>query len=98
MRLPKDFVPEKYTVLCGHGKENTTSTGNCHLKSLVHKYLKGYSEAKRKVAKSAIVTEIMGEIKSVCLEAAFVKLENDAWWEVDDAFAREKIGKFDPGC
>jgi hypothetical protein len=98
MRLPKDFVPEKYTVLCGRGKEYTSSTGNRYLKSLVHKCLKGYSEAKSKAGKSAIVTEMMGEIKSVCLETAFVKLENDAWYEVDDAFAREKIGKFDSGC
>jgi hypothetical protein len=97
-RLADDFVPEKYTVLCGRGKEYTTSTGNRHLKSLVHKYLKVYSEAKTKGDKSAIITEIMEEIKGVCQEAAFVKLENDAWWEVDYVFAREKIGKFDPGC
>ncbi|CAJ1929889.1 unnamed protein product [Cylindrotheca closterium] len=91
-RLPNDFIPEKHTVLCGRGKEYTSSTGNQHLKSLVHKYLQPYSEAKSKVAKSSVVSEIMGQIKGLCSDAAFVKLEKDAWWEVDDAFAREKIG------
>ena len=91
--LPMDFTPTKYTVLCGRGKEYTSSTGNQHLKSLVHKYLQAYSEASSKVAKSSIVSEIMGQIKGLCPDAAFVKLEKETWWEVDDAFAREKIGK-----
>lgn len=92
-RLLDDYIPSKFTVLCGRGKEYTSSTGNCHLKSLVLKNLPGYSEAKSKVGKSSIVSEIMGEMKSLCPGPAFVKKENDAWWEVDDAFAREKIGK-----
>eukprot|EP00980_Cylindrotheca_fusiformis_P013682 scaffold3515_cov126-Cylindrotheca_fusiformis.AAC.31 len=92
-RLPHDYVPEEYTVLCGRGKEYTTSTGNQHLKSLIHKHLKGYSEAPSKVAKSAIVSEIMRKVRSVCAEPTFVKLEDNAWWEVDNAFAREKIGE-----
>ncbi|CAJ1946034.1 unnamed protein product [Cylindrotheca closterium] len=91
-RLPSAFAPGNYTVLCGRGKEYTSSTGNKHLKSLVHKYLKPYSEAKNKMAKSSIVAEIMGQIKVLCTDVAFVKLENGVWWEVDDAFAREKIG------
>jgi hypothetical protein len=91
--LPNDFAPGKYTVLCGRGKEYTSSTGNKHLKSLVHKYLKPYSEAQSKLAKSSIVAAIMGQIKGLCSDAAFVKLENATWWEVDDSFAREKIGK-----
>ncbi|KAL3944749.1 MAG: hypothetical protein SGBAC_001168 [Bacillariaceae sp.] len=92
-RLPKDFAPEKHTVLCGRGKEYTSSTGNKHLKSLVYKYLVQYSEAQSKIEKSSIVSEIMEQIKGLCFDAAFVKLEKEVWWEVDDAFAREKIGR-----
>lgn len=80
-------------MLCGRGKEYTSSSGNKYLKSLVHKYLQPYSEAQSKIAKSSIVSEIMGQIKGLCANAAFVKLEKETWWEVDDAFAREKIGK-----
>lgn len=91
-RLPKDFAPEQHTVLCGRGKEYTSSNGNKHLKLLVYKYLAQYSEAQSKIDKSSIVSEIMGQIKGLCSEAAFVKQEKEVWWEVDDAFAREKIG------
>ncbi|CAJ1945429.1 unnamed protein product, partial [Cylindrotheca closterium] len=65
-RLSCDFTPGRFTVLCGRGKVYTSSTGNQHLKSLVHKYLKPYSEAKSKMAKSSIVAEIMGQIKGLC--------------------------------
>eukprot|EP00980_Cylindrotheca_fusiformis_P013687 scaffold3515_cov126-Cylindrotheca_fusiformis.AAC.36 len=91
-RLPLDYVPEEYTVLCGRGKEYTSSTGNQHLKSLIHKNQKVYSEASTKVAKSAIVSEIIRNVRSVCPEPTFVKFEEGVWWEVDTAFAREKIG------
>jgi hypothetical protein len=92
-RLSADYVPGEHTVLCGRGKEYTASPGNRQLKSLVLKYLKPYSEAKSKIAKSSIVSDIIGQVKSICSDVpAFVKLENDAWFEVDDAFAREKIG------
>lgn len=93
-KLLNHFAPGKYTVLCGRGKEYTSSTGNQHLKSLVQKSLKPYSEAQSKMAKSAIVADIMGQIKILCGDAAFVKIDKGGiWWEVDDAFAREKIGK-----
>lgn len=93
-RLPDDFTPCKHTVLCGRGKENTMSSGNVHLKTLILKYLQSYSEAKKKIAKSLIVSEVLSEIKSNCNgDAAFVKFEGGRWWGVDDAFSREKIGK-----
>eukprot|EP00980_Cylindrotheca_fusiformis_P013688 scaffold3515_cov126-Cylindrotheca_fusiformis.AAC.37 len=91
-RLPSDYVPGEYTVLCGRSKEYATSTGNQHLKSLIDKHLKGYSQARGKVRKSAIVSEIMRNVRAVCPEPTFVKFEDDGWWEVDNAFAREKIG------
>eukprot|EP00980_Cylindrotheca_fusiformis_P013700 scaffold3515_cov126-Cylindrotheca_fusiformis.AAC.49 len=91
-RLPHDYVPDKYTILCGRGRVYTTSTGNQHLKYLIHKHLKGYSEAPSKVEKSAIVSEIMETVESVCPAPQFVKFQHGVWWEVDNAFAREKIG------
>eukprot|EP00980_Cylindrotheca_fusiformis_P013697 scaffold3515_cov126-Cylindrotheca_fusiformis.AAC.46 len=91
-RLPPDYVPGEFTVLCGRGKEYTTSTGNQHLKSLIDKHLKGYSQARGKIPKSAIVSEIMRNVRAVCPEPTFVKFEDGGWWEVGNAFAREKIG------
>eukprot|EP00980_Cylindrotheca_fusiformis_P013690 scaffold3515_cov126-Cylindrotheca_fusiformis.AAC.39 len=91
-RLPPDYMPGEFTVLCGRRKEYTTSTGNQHLKSLIDKHLKGYSQARGKIRKSAIVSEIMRNVRAVCPEPTFVKFEDGGWWEVDNAFAREKIG------
>jgi len=92
IRLPADFVPSKFSVLCGRGKKCTASSGNRHLRKLIDANLKPYSEARTKIEKSSIVSAIIEEVRSLCQLGSFVKLENDVWWEVDDAFAREKIG------
>lgn len=90
--LGPDFVPADYSVICGRGKVCSTSDGNRFLKSLVMSYLKPYSEAKNKVEKSTIVSAIIARVKKAAPGGAFVKYDEDTWWEVDDAFAREKIG------
>jgi hypothetical protein len=92
-RLHDNFMPAKYSVICGRGKDYSKSTGIGHLKSLINSYLKSYSEAKNKIEKSVIVLDIMKTVRQEAApEAAFVKCENNVWWEVDDSFAREKIG------
>ena len=92
IRLPASFEPSKYTVLCGRGSKCTKSSGNTHLKMLVQSHLDGYSQAKNKIEKTSIVSSIIGTVKDLSPEGGFVKFENGAWWEVEDAFAREKIG------
>ena len=92
-QLPSDYVPGKYSVLCGRGKACSRSTGNRRLKSLVDSNLKPYSGALNKIQKTKIVSTIMALVKEAAPEGPFVKREtNGVWWEVDDAFAREKIG------
>ena len=91
-RLPADYCPGKFSVLCGRGKSCTNSTGNLHLKTLVQNSLEGYSKAKNKVEKSVIVSKIISTIKQKAPEGAFVKEEDGEWWTVSECFAREKIG------
>lgn len=93
-RLPDNFLPSRGTVVCGRGKLCVQSPGNTYLKSIVQEYLKPYSHAKTKIDKSAIVSVVLSTVKQTAHpEPAFVKLdENKMYWEVDDAFAREKIG------
>lgn len=91
-RLPDNFIPGKYAVICGRGKACTSSTGNRNLKSLILSYLKAYSQARTKVDKSTIVSTIIASVRQAAPDGAFVKLEDGAWWEVEEAFAREKIG------
>jgi hypothetical protein len=99
MPLPQDFVPSKYSVLCGRGKKYSDSPGNRYLKSLVNMSLQQYSDAKTKVEKSCIVSSIMTRIKELTSwEGAFIKPEDGLWWQVDDSFAREKIGGWFRDC
>jgi hypothetical protein len=90
IQLPANFIPTESTVICGRGKACTTSIGNRRLKSIINSFLKPYSKAKNKLDKSIIVSSIVGAIK--LRGGNFVKNEDGIWWEVDDAFAREKIG------
>jgi hypothetical protein len=90
IQLPANFIPTESTVICGRGKARTTSIGNRHLKSTINSFLKAYSKAENKLDKSVIVSSIVGAIKRG--GGNFVKYEDGIWWEVDDAFAREKIG------
>jgi hypothetical protein len=90
--LGVDFCPGKYSVLCGRGKICSTSSGNRRLNTTVQHFVKPYSEAKTKFEKSNIVSAIIATIRQACPGGGFVKFEEGEWWEVDDGFAREKIG------
>jgi hypothetical protein len=91
--LSVDFCPGKYSVLCGRGKICSTSSGNRRLNNMVKHFVKPYSEAKTKFEKSNIVSAIIATIRQACPPGGgFVKFEEGEWWEVDDSFAREKIG------
>ena len=92
MKLPHGFTPGKYAVLCGRGSKCTKSAGNQRLKELVESNLRGYSEARNKVEKTAIVSAIICAVKNLSPDAGFVKYEDGSWWEVEDTFAREKVG------
>lgn len=90
--LNATFLKFHHSVLCGRGKECSCSPGNCRFKAIVKKHLKSYSEARKRSEKSVIVSSILEETKQDAPEGAFVKNECGVWWEVDDIFAREKIG------
>jgi hypothetical protein len=55
--------------------------------------LQRYSEARNKVEKISIVSSTLMRIKELASpEGAFVKVEDGFWYQVDESFAREKIG------
>jgi hypothetical protein len=91
-KFADNYVPGKYAVICGRGKACTASTGNRNLRSLVMSYLKPYSQSRNKVEKSSIVSAIMTSVRQASPDGAFVKIEAGVWREVDEGFAREKIG------
>jgi hypothetical protein len=89
-RLPDDFVPNAYTILCGRGKQNTGSVGNRRLRIFIIMYLEKYTNATSKVGKSVIVTTIMDIINQA--NGKFVRNIDGTWWEIGEAAAREKVG------
>lgn len=90
MKLPADFSPSPYTVLCGKGKDNYNSVGNRRFRVMVSSSLERYTRADTKLAKGRIVQEIIHTVRSA--GGGFVKFENGAWYETGDEFAREKTG------
>lgn len=96
-RLADNYIPAGATVICGRGKLCHNSPGNVYLRTLIEQYLLAYSTAATRAVKSPIVSGILADVKETASpEPAFVKcdIENnhDVYYEIDDAFAREKIG------
>jgi hypothetical protein len=91
--LGTNFVPGNFTVICGRGKIYASSSGNVHLKRSVQQHAVPYARAKSRIGKSDIVSSIISAVHTASPEAAFVRFEADQWWEVDDSFAREKVGE-----
>mmetsp|Transcript_43561 Transcript_43561/g.105612 ORF Transcript_43561/g.105612 Transcript_43561/m.105612 type:complete len:607 (-) Transcript_43561:141-1961(-) len=94
--LPKDFVPNDYSVIVGRGKKVRQSAGNLHLRTLCSTYLSQYSDAmNNKPVKTEIVNSIISIIRAVCPDGgrgAFIKMKDGVWCEVSDRVAREKVG------
>jgi hypothetical protein len=89
-QLPAEFQPSSYSVVCGRGKDSFNHVGNRRFRALVTMFIERYSQAGSKVAKSAIVSEIIDVIRRA--GGNFCKLQRGAWFEVGDHQAREKVG------
>lgn len=84
--LPRNYVPTKYCVLCGRGKEYYNSVGNNRFRVLVAIYLDRYRTAESRLVKGQIVTEIVDTVRGA--GGHFAKLEEGQWWEIGDSAAR----------
>jgi hypothetical protein len=83
------FQPSEYSVLCGRGKESFNHAGNRRFRILAGMYIERYSQAGTKAAKSDIVSEMIAVIHTA--GGNFCKNESDAWVEIADHKAREKV-------
>jgi hypothetical protein len=89
-QLGSDFQPSRYSVICGRGgKASYDHPGNYLLRMLASTFVADYSPAGRKLAKSAIVANIVAVIRQQ--GGHFCKFEKGAWFEVGDYYAREKV-------
>jgi hypothetical protein len=88
-QLGVDFQPSDSSVICGRGKASYDHTGNNRLRLLASKFVEDYSQASRKLEKSAIVAYIVAVVRQD--GGCFCKREKGAWFEVGDYHAREKV-------
>ena len=98
--LPTEFTPCPYSVVFGRGKRCSNAIGNRRLQIIATMFLGRYAEANSKVEKSHIVSDIMDTVREACPErrGAFVKFSEGRWWEVNENFARERIGSILRDC
>jgi hypothetical protein len=98
--MPSDFAPGPFDVLCGRGRACKTAAGNLAYRDAVLSSLPQYGAAESKMAKGAIISDIMQTVRSKCHEyhkndavGGFVKCVNGLWYEVGDFLAREKTSQ-----
>lgn len=84
------YHPGENAVPCGRGRVYSSSTGNRYLKALVNHLSVPYSMTRTKSEKSQIITAIIDAIHAIP-GGIFIRFQMGQWWEVDDAFAREKV-------
>jgi exonuclease VII large subunit len=91
--LPEDFCPGETDVVCARGKSYWEHTGNKMYRALIAGATERYSATSNKLEKTMIVSEIVNAVHKQ--QGMFVKKEKKGgpWVEVDEVFAREKIGQ-----
>jgi hypothetical protein len=91
-QLEVDFQPSDLSVICGRGKDSYNHTGNRCFRILASVYVKRYSRADNKTAKSALVFSVVTMIRQA--GGHFCKCEKGTWFEVGDRCAREKVSAY----
>jgi hypothetical protein len=95
--LPLSFAPHEDAVICGRGRRCKQATGNKRLRTIcgtfLDDYAQGTNDRDRKKEKGIIVSKIVEMVRVSCPESihAFVRYQEDRWWEVDDLVARQKV-------
>jgi hypothetical protein len=84
-----DFQLSDFSVVCGRGRDSFNHIGNRRFRILASMHIERYSRANSKVAKTAIVSEIIEVIRQA--DGNFCKFEKGKWFEVADHHAREKV-------
>ena len=94
-RLPDDFSPGPYDVICARGKAAHNAEGNVRFRALVQEHAAQYGAAECKYEKSKIVSHIVNTVRTAAAyhQGGFVKQSGLLWFEVGDRAAKEKIGQ-----
>ena len=89
------IVPTESTVVIGKGSVPKKAPGNRKLRALVQSKVNEYVNARSKMVKSSIVTDIYFFIEESCLKEGnsppFVRYDKDGYTRSSESIAREKI-------
>ncbi len=89
------IVPTASTVVIGKGSVPKKAPGNRKLRALVQAKVNDYVNARSKMVKSSIVTDIYFFIEESCLKEGnsppFVRYDKDGYTRSSESIAREKI-------
>jgi hypothetical protein len=95
--LPQSFTPGPNHVVCARGKGFWDHEGNKKYRALIAQTTSKYEASTNKFEKTLIVSEIVEAIRSANPSGNFVKRDymcgGERWVEVNDQFAREKVGQ-----
>lgn len=95
--LPSGYIPREWDVICNSSsKETQEHIGNRRFNLCVENYVETYKNAKSRVEKSAVISDIVGSIRdSSTTGVGFVRfdMKMERWYEVADKIARDKVGK-----
>ena len=91
--LAANYIPNEYDVICDRRKIAREHSGNKNFQKLIQKYSSAYGNAKTKPERSAVVSNVVNEIRAK--GATFIKVDKKSgrWMECGDFLAREKTGQ-----
>ena len=90
--LPADYVPSNLDVCSGRGKRNWNHSGNVAFRDLIQHSTPAYMAAESKNEKTAIVCNIVEEMRSIGCKFLKEDSKTGRWYDIGDAQAREKVG------
>jgi hypothetical protein len=85
--------PGPTDVICARGKRAFNHEGNIRFRRIVESKMDVYSQAKTKLEKTVIVSQIIDGVRQTQPAGGFLREEDEEWVEVGDAVAREKVGQ-----
>lgn len=89
--LPENYDPTELDICSGRGKRNWNHAANVAFRTLIQSQVEAYMAAKSKNEKTAIVINILEEMRTKGYH--FLKTNKEGrWYDMGDAQARDKIG------
>ena len=80
-------------VRCARGKSSYNHSGNKRFRQLLQSHVEEYERAQSRLEKSIIVSAVVRQIQDTSPLGRFVRRKDNAWVEVGEGAAREKVGQ-----